>query len=70
MDSSEAREGRRDAVTCRLLATPKPAVKNALTKRASAADFDLNKLRCLVPFSESPSEVTWLENAPVPQFSL
>jgi hypothetical protein len=40
-----------------------------LTKRASAADFDLNKLRCLVAFSEPPSEVTWLENAPA-QFSL
>jgi hypothetical protein len=43
MDSSEAREGRRDAVTCRMLATPKPAVKNALTERASAADFDLER---------------------------
>jgi hypothetical protein len=41
-----------------------------LTKRASAADFDLNKLQCLVAFSEPPSVATWLENATAPQFSL
>lgn len=38
MDNSKAGEGRRDAVMRCKLATPKPAVKNGLKKRASTAD--------------------------------